>query len=777
MKWLKRILIGVVVLVLVFVIGAVALVATVDPNDYKQRIESAAKQATGRELSLQGDIELSFFPWLGLKLGAAKIGNAEGFGDEPFAQVDNVDVRVALLPLLRGEVRADTVRLEGLEANLSRNAKGVGNWEDLMKPGKPEAPRKEPGQPGGGVALELGGVVLKDAAVRWRDAQTGTDARIAPINLTTGALVFGEPFDIDLDLRLNNAKPAVTANVNLTGEATVNPDTQRYALANLQLNVGATGEGLSEDGVEATLETALDADLEAGTATVKPLTLDVAGLRVAGQVSASGLNAKQQFEGELTADVIDSRQLMTTLEQQLPATQDPEALENAKLKLAFGADLGAGTAQVQPLTLEVAGLRLAGQVSASGLNTKPQFQGELNSDPFSPRRLMTSLGQQLPSTQDPKVLENARLKLAFSGTDDSAKVSTLDAQLDDTHLTGQGAVESFTDPKISFTAALDAIDLDRYMAPAGEEPAPQGEPKPPAESDDLNLPVEALRDLHMDGRLTADKLKASNLNFTKLQATITARDGLIKITPLGMDLYEGGLKGSATMDVREDIPKFAFESVLDGLQAGGLVTALAGDEYLSGTTRFTMNVETRGRRISILEQALNGNLSFDFKEGSISNSEIAGRVAKVIAFFKGQPGAATATETRFTSLTGSANIVRGVLSNNNLSLVSPQILAKGQGTVNVPASVVDYTLNIALNDDGKPRDNRFVPLDISGAFSDLNYSLALTDAVKEQARQAVKQELQEKEQELKKELEGKQQDLKKDLQEKLQQELQDRFSF
>src|SRR5680860_1189783 len=542
MKWLIRILIGVLLLVLVFVIGAVVLVATVDPNDYKQRIESAAKQATGRELTLQGNIELSFFPWLGLQLGAARVGNAAGFGDEPFAQVDNVDVRVALLPLLRGEVRADTVRLEGLEANLERNAKGVGNWEDLIEPGKKNAPAQEPGELGGDMVLELGGVVLKDAAVRWRDAQAGTDVRIEPINLTTGALAFGEPFDIDLGLRLTNAKPAVVANVGLTAEATINPDRQRYALADLQLNVDATGEGLPEDGVEATLETALDADLEAGTATV------------------------------------------------------------------------------QPLTLEVAGLRVAGQANASGLNTKPRFEGELASDPFSPRQLMTALGQKLPPTQDPNVLENAKLQLAFTGTDDSAKISTFDAQLDDTHLTGQGAVESFADPKINFTAALDAIDLDRYMAPVSdEEPAPKGEPKPPGESDELELPVKALRDLHMDGRVTAGKLKASNLNFTDMQATITARDGLIKVAPLSMNLYQGGLTGSATLDVREDIPTFAFDSVLDGLQAGGLVMALAGDEYLSGTTRFTMNVATRGRRISILKQALNGNLTFNFKAVSYTH--------------------------------------------------------------------------------------------------------------------------------------------------------------
>jgi AsmA protein len=287
------------------------------------------------------------------------------------------------------------------------------------------------------------------------------------------------------------------------------------------------------------------------------------------------------------------------------------------------------------------------------------------------------------------------------------------------------------------------------------------------------LPVETLRDLYVDGRLTAGKLKASGLNFTDVNATVTARDGVVKISPLALKLYQGSLKSNANMNVRGDIPEFTVDSALDGVQAGALLTELAGDDYLTGATRLTLDLKTRGRTISALKRALNGNLAVSFKDGSLTNSKLAGYIARVVAFFKGQPSAASATETRFTSLTGSGQIVRGILNSNNLTLVSPTILAKGQGSVNIPQSTVAYTLDVALNDAGKPKDNRYVPLEINGPFSDLGYKLALSDVVKEQAQQALEKELKSTQQELK----SKEQELKQKLQDKLQQQLKDGFNF
>ena len=131
MKIIRYLVIALVVLVIVFVAGAVILVATVDPNDYKEEIVAKVKDVTGRDLKLEGDIGFSFFPKLGVKLGQAEFGNAAGFGKEPFAKVQKVGVSVDLLSLLKFKVQADTIELEGLRVNLQKNKNGKTNWDDL----------------------------------------------------------------------------------------------------------------------------------------------------------------------------------------------------------------------------------------------------------------------------------------------------------------------------------------------------------------------------------------------------------------------------------------------------------------------------------------------------------------------------------------------------------------------------------------------------------------------------------------------------------------------
>ena len=99
MRGLLRLLSLAGVLVLLAAIVAVYLVVTFDPNAYKSRIEERFAEATGRQLTLAGRIDLTLFPTLGLRLEDVRVANAEGFGDAPFAQLRVVDVAVAALPL------------------------------------------------------------------------------------------------------------------------------------------------------------------------------------------------------------------------------------------------------------------------------------------------------------------------------------------------------------------------------------------------------------------------------------------------------------------------------------------------------------------------------------------------------------------------------------------------------------------------------------------------------------------------------------------------------
>ena len=122
------------------VIALVLVVVFVDPNDYRDDIEKMVEQKTGRELTLGGDLKLSVFPWIALETGPASLGDAPGFGPQPFVSIKEAHVGVRLLPLLRGKIEVGSVKLDGAHIRLITDESGRENWADL---GKSEArPRR-----------------------------------------------------------------------------------------------------------------------------------------------------------------------------------------------------------------------------------------------------------------------------------------------------------------------------------------------------------------------------------------------------------------------------------------------------------------------------------------------------------------------------------------------------------------------------------------------------------------------------------------------------------
>jgi len=65
-----RTVIKIIIFLIVLVVAAlIALPFFINPNDYKDEISREVEKATGRNLTLQGDIGLSVFPWIALDLG------------------------------------------------------------------------------------------------------------------------------------------------------------------------------------------------------------------------------------------------------------------------------------------------------------------------------------------------------------------------------------------------------------------------------------------------------------------------------------------------------------------------------------------------------------------------------------------------------------------------------------------------------------------------------------------------------------------------------------
>ena len=116
----------------VFAVAAIAFLFLFDANNFKKDVERVVKESTGRELVIAGDVSVQIFPWLAVGIGEARLGNAPGFGDEPFAAFDSVTLSVQMMPLIfQRQVVVGTAEIDGLQLNLAARADGTDNWSDL----------------------------------------------------------------------------------------------------------------------------------------------------------------------------------------------------------------------------------------------------------------------------------------------------------------------------------------------------------------------------------------------------------------------------------------------------------------------------------------------------------------------------------------------------------------------------------------------------------------------------------------------------------------------
>ncbi len=379
MKIIKYLIIAIVLLVVVFLAGAVVLVATVDPNDHKDTIISKVKQATGRDLALEGDIGFSFFPKLGVKLGQAELSNAPGFGASPFASVDNIGVSVDLLSLLRMKVQADTIELKGLRMNLQKNKQGVTNWDDLSKSSGSKTAESSSSGAGTDIGLEVAGIHITDSQVIYDDQQAGNKITISPIELKTGSIGSGKPSSIALKLGFIQTNPAVRADMTLDTNARLDLGTAVYQLTDLVLDVQASGDTLPHGELSMTVESNIEANMNSESLKLEPFAIDLAGVELDGNLSVKSFS-RPDISFALNADEIDLAKLVPATEAPTQKNQPTENQAASDTKIELPTEM--------LRTLKLNGSLNVGKLLASGLTmtdisaTLTGNNGIINLDPL-----------------------------------------------------------------------------------------------------------------------------------------------------------------------------------------------------------------------------------------------------------------------------------------------------------------------------------------------------------------------------------------------------------
>jgi uncharacterized protein involved in outer membrane biogenesis len=220
------------------------LVRRIDLDHYRGRITAAARQATGREVAIDGHLVLRLGWRLRIAADGLRVANAPGGSAADLLRVDHAEAALDWGPLLERRLSIARVSLQGARLSLERHAAGQGNWELPSTGEKSAAPSAE----GANAASALGSidrVDARDVDIRYRDLARGSSHELDLETVSIRAAGPGQPIGLEVAARVDGQPLA------LSGKLEEVPG--GHALDDLRLQVaGTSAEGriqlLSEGG-------------------------------------------------------------------------------------------------------------------------------------------------------------------------------------------------------------------------------------------------------------------------------------------------------------------------------------------------------------------------------------------------------------------------------------------------------------------------------------------------------------------------------------------------
>ena len=376
---------------LVALVAVLVYISAIDPNEHKGWIEARFYKETGRELSLNGAIAYTFYPWLGVEATDVAIADTEAFGAGPFASLDYLKLRVKTLPLLREAYEVDTVVVQGAVLNLVRNEQGVANWDRFDG-----AAEKDDEPLLSLAALALGGVAIEDARVTLDNRQASVRYEFSDIDASIEELVYGDPVAMSLSFHGRSDKPALDATVALTGTINYTTDGRQFALAPLNADATLRSKQIPGGATPAALSALVNVDLIEGTAALSGFTLDMLDATVTGDISLQEIDAPAPvIAATLDANGQDLSLLFKTLEVEPLASQLARMEQRSfRISASVDADLERGDIDLSELSANLPGADISGAVKARDIHSDaPGYQGELNATGSDLPTLLQVFGQ------------------------------------------------------------------------------------------------------------------------------------------------------------------------------------------------------------------------------------------------------------------------------------------------------------------------------------------------------------------------------------------------
>ena len=682
-KWLKRVLVSLVVLLLVTFVGGAVFLLTFDPNAYKYKLEEIVRSNYDRDLQINGDIELSLFPRIGLAVNQLSL--SEPGSDDVFVSINSARFAVAIWPLISNRFVVDHVAVSGFKAWVVRNEAGDLNFEDLFE--QKVVVDKLKNQADGNTVLpqphntdfkiDIAGLELQNGEVYFKDIGNQLDMRLQNMSINTGRVTFDQPFDITLAAQLEGAHPRVNAQLNVQGLLKLDPVTKLYNAQKLE--VALKGRLGDIEASSATLKGSFNIDSFAHAITGSGMELVLAGNGAEGSslkkidvnVTAPKLNFDssapllqlENFSVKGNAQHANDQSYEWSFES--PALDISSTVAGGKPLIGFlrmkgreqvGVNLSLKGISGSADNLKVAEVKIDGKYAQPnnrviGLNISSPAQMNLID-----RIVMLSAISGNASFKD-QGLEEQLVPLIGSINADIQKNRAsfkLDAVVNAGKFNLDGELHNFSRPNVNFDLSADSINLDQILGPtalapkteknnveAGKTEKPVASPesapeqnektataqtaetsagKQPQQASAGSLKRELLQALRGMGTINLKQMRYQDIVFNDVQAIFRFDRNNLEMTSFKSWVFDGQVRADAKLDLANEDIKTAIE--LEAIDLSQMQQAFNWTPWVSGRAFIKLQLESKGNNEKTILDNIKGQAQIKAENGLVKGFDI-----------------------------------------------------------------------------------------------------------------------------------------------------------
>jgi AsmA protein len=298
-------------------------------------------------------------------------------------------------------------------------------------------------------------------------------------------------------------------------------------------------------------------------------------------------------------------------------------------------------------------------------------------------------------------------------------------------------------PKVAFDFQLPLLDLNWFI---GAKSPRQSTATQSTVTSSTEPDLRGLKSLNLEGKLAIGRLKGPKLDARDLRVATRVENGIVDLTDFSMGIYQGIITATGQLDGRTLPAKLQLSPHIKGLQIQPLLKEWTGKEPLSGAATIDGTLRWVGLLAANVRKSLSGQLKLALYDGAVNGYNLAAKLRNAKAMLKGSASSNEVKRTDFSALTADVALQSGMASSNNISMLSPLLRVKGQGSTHLVRENLDFHLDVSVvgsskGQGGKELDSLrhiTIPLKIVGTWSDPDYQLNMDSLLKSEVQQQIK---------------------------------------